>query len=72
MSRWTHADGVDDHPVDPHYNGRLVVWPQNAHPTYWTCNTKVDKATCDRELRLDNAAVPVALKASTKAGGASA
>lgn len=52
MSRWTHADGTDDHEVDPHYNG-------NGLPAFWTCHAKVNKATCERELRLDGGKVPM-------------
>jgi hypothetical protein len=52
VSRWTHADGTTDHEPDPHYNG-------NGLPAFWTCHVKAGKATCDRELRLDGAKVPI-------------
>lgn len=50
---WTHADGVEDHEIDPHYNG-------NGLPAFWTCHVSLGKGQrCDRELRLDGGKVPI-------------
>jgi len=54
LSRWTHKDGSTEHDIDPHYNG-------NGLPSFWTCHTKVNKVSCDRELRLDGAGVPMTI-----------